>query len=171
MEEPHGVKGPARDGVTEKRISEQRPKGGGRHVIMEEQSRHRGLSSSEGFGGCPRKPAWQELREGVESRNKGRRRPGATGALTAPGALLPRKQEGGHMTANVVPAKWTPAAPSLPGNELHTTHLPGTAHGALPRPRNPGAPVSSPPSGRERGLKGTLVDTCLPPPWAPRRAY
>lgn len=46
MEEPHGVKGPARDGVTEKRISEQRPKGGGRHVIMEEQSRQ-GDASTE----------------------------------------------------------------------------------------------------------------------------
>lgn len=46
VEEPHGVKGPARDGVTEKRISEQRPKGGGRHVIMEEQSRQ-GDASTE----------------------------------------------------------------------------------------------------------------------------
>lgn len=35
----HRFKVPARDGVTEKRISEQRPKGGGRHMITEEQSR------------------------------------------------------------------------------------------------------------------------------------
>lgn len=42
----HRFKVPARDGVTEKRISEQRPKGGGRHMIMEEQSRQ-GDASTE----------------------------------------------------------------------------------------------------------------------------
>ena len=73
----------------------------------------------------------------MESRNKGRRRPGATGALTDLGALFPRKQEGGHIAANIVPAKWTAAAPGVsPGNKLHRTRLPGRAHGGLPQPRN-----------------------------------
>ena len=125
------------------------------------------LSLSEGFGGCSRKPTWQELREGLESRNKGRRRPGATGALTALGALFLRKQEEGHITADVVPGKWTPAASRVsPGNRLqdtgwaqHTVFLPGPGIQAFQSRPHP------------LGLKGTLVDTCRPLPWAPRRAY
>ena len=102
----HRFKMAARDGVTEKRISEQRPQGrhqtrANRRTLQAGACQHRGPSLSEGFGGCSRKPTWQELREGLESRKKGRRRPGATGALTALGALFPRKQEEGHITADV----------------------------------------------------------------------
>lgn len=168
----HRFKMPARDSVTEKRISEQRPQGrqqtrANRRTLQAGACQHRGPSLSEGFGGCSRKPKWQELREGLESRNKGRRRPGATGALTALGALFLRKQEEGHITADVVPGKWMPAASRVsPGNRLqdtgraqHTVFLPGPGIQAFQSRPHP------------LGLKGTLVDTCRPLPWAPRRAY
>ena len=73
----HRFKMAARDGVTEKRISEQRPQGrqqtrANRRTLQAGACQHRGPSLSEGFGGCSRKPTWQELREGLESRKKGR---------------------------------------------------------------------------------------------------
>ena len=151
----HRLKLPARDSITEKRISEQRPQGrqqtrdNGRRLQGGERQ-HRGPSLSDGFGGCSRKQTWQELREGVESRNKGRRCPGATGALTALRSPVSEEAGGRPHDCRRRPRSGRPRRPeSLRVTSSRTRHAGRAQHTARPRPRNSGVPVSSPPSGTE----------------------